>query len=107
MTLIPSHLKLIHDLADSLATCPYDASMDSAVQGDVFRDHFLQFIHYSLNGITCRHSILLIASNGNLILKDQNKKVCHAFKEKCFLLYWFLGSSLLPGSHHFSLETEC
>lgn len=73
MTPPPSHLKLIHDLADSFATCPYDASVDSAVQGDVFRDHFLQFTHYSLNGITCRHSILLIASNGNLILKDQNK----------------------------------
>lgn len=71
VTPLPSHLKLIHDFANSLATCPYDASMDFAVQGDVLRDHFLQFIHYSLNSIACRHSILLIASNGNLILEDQ------------------------------------
>lgn len=68
------HLKLIHDLADAFATGPNDASMNSVVQGDVFRDHLFQLIHNSLNGVARGCGFVLIPSNGNLILKKKNKK---------------------------------
>lgn len=62
------HLKLIHDLANALATGANDASMDPAVQGDVLRDHLFQLIHDGLNGISCSYGFVLIPCNSNLIL---------------------------------------
>lgn len=47
--------------------------MNSAVQGDVFRDHLLKLIHNSLNGITCCYGFMFIPSNGDLILRNGNK----------------------------------
>lgn len=62
------NLKLIHDLANALATGANDASMDPAVQGDVLRDHLFQLIHDGLNGISCSYGFVLIPCNSNLIL---------------------------------------
>lgn len=67
------YLKLIHDLADAFATGSNNTSMNSAVQGDVFRDHLLQLIHNSLNGITCCYGFMFIPSNGDLILRKGSK----------------------------------
>lgn len=62
------HLELIHNLADTLASSSNNASVDPAVQGDVLRDHFLQFVYDGLDGISCSNGLLLIPCNGDLIL---------------------------------------
>lgn len=67
------YLKLIHDLADAFAAGSNNTSMNSAVQGDVFRDHLLKLIHNSLNGITCCYGFMFIPSNGDLILRNGSK----------------------------------
>lgn len=64
----PPHLKLIHDLADALAAGSDNTGMNPAVQVDVLRDHLLQLIHYSLDGISCCYGFVLIPCNSNLIL---------------------------------------
>lgn len=72
-SLVHRYLKFIHDLADAFATGSNDAGMNSAVQGDVFRDHLFKLIHNSLNGITCCYGFMLIPSNGNLVLRNGGK----------------------------------
>lgn len=67
------YLKLIHDLADAFATGSNNTSMNSAVQGDVFRDHLLKLIHNSLNGITRCYGFMFIPRNGDLILRNGSK----------------------------------
>lgn len=67
------YLKLIHDLADAFATGSNNTSMNSAVQGDVFRDHLLELIHNSLNGITRCYGFMFIPRNGDLILRSRSK----------------------------------
>lgn len=63
------HLKLVHNFADAFATGSNNAGMNSAIQGDVFRDHLFQLVHDSLNGVARCYGFVLIPSNGNLILR--------------------------------------
>lgn len=65
---IRSHFKLIHDFADALATSTNNASVNSAVQGNVLRYHLLQFINNGLDSVACCYSILLIACDADLVL---------------------------------------
>ena len=69
------HLKLIHDLADAFATGANNASMDPAVQGDVFRDHLLQLAHKRLDGLPCSYGFVLIPCNSNLILWRNSRQL--------------------------------
>lgn len=67
------YLELIHDLANAFATGPDDAGMDSAVEGDVLRNHLLKLIHDGLDGIPCCNGILFVTSDGDLILEARQQ----------------------------------
>lgn len=70
---VPSHLVLFHDPADALAASPDDAGMDPAVQSNVLRDHLLQLVHDSLDGVSCCYGFLLVSCDGDLILRDRQQ----------------------------------
>ena len=55
--------------------------MDSAVEGDVLGDHLLQLIYNALDGVPCRNGILLIPSDGDLILNTRQKMKGQCFDE--------------------------
>lgn len=60
--------------------------MNSAVQGNILRDHLLQLIYNGLDSVTCCYSILLIACDANLVL-NTTKNVA---KHKIFTFHVFL-----------------
>lgn len=47
--------------------------MDSAVEGDVLRNHLLKLIHDGLDGIPCCNGILFVTSDGDLILEARQQ----------------------------------
>jgi len=63
-----AHLELIHDFADGFATCTDDACVNTMVQSHILRHHLLQLTNDLHDGIPGSLSILLIASDGDLVL---------------------------------------
>lgn len=75
--LLSPNLEVVHDLADALAAGSNDAGVDLAVQGDVLRDHLLQLIDDSLDGVSCRYGFVLVSCDGDLILWDRQQQHRH------------------------------